>query len=883
MNELSFNRPGRLPAFVFLALAVGSAGAAERQVLRRQMPAAAARAQAVGRLAADQRVNFAIALPLRNPEALTNLLAAVYDPASPRFRRFLTPEQFAAQFGPSAQDYQAVLDYARTNGFTVARAHPNRTLVTLNAAVADIERAFHVTLRTYRHPTENRTFRAPDADPSLNVAVPVLTVCGLDDFTLPRPLSHVQPLSAGATNATPLAGSGIYGSYLGYDFRAAYYATNGDMTGAGQSVGLLQFDGYFTSDIAAYKSQAGLPDVVVTNVLLDGFDGNPVSYGGNGEVSLDIEMAISMAPGLDRVIVYEADPYYGVPTDILNRMATDNAAKQLSSSWTWAPRDAAADQIFEQMALQGQSFFQASGDSGAYSGSSDEPTDDPYITIVGGTTLNTSDPIGPWASENAWTSGGGGISTIYPLPAWQRGIDMTVNGGSTAMRNFPDVALIAENVYVKCYGGSNSYGIFSGTSCAAPLWAGFTALINQQAAANAQPPVGFINPVLYAIGRGANGATAFHDIVIGNNTNASGFGFSAMAGYDLCAGWGTPNGSNLINAVVSYNASALRVTPVTRGATFTGPPGGPFNPSSASLLLTNIGLVAVDWRAGDTSTWFAVAPSGGTLSAGGATNITVTLTATATGLVSGTYFDAAWITNLFDGTVLGRSVELLVYEVQNGDFEAGSDTNWVSSGYVGNNLVFCKDDTYFNGYDAGSTFVHSGEYGMFLGGYGALGYISQTLQTISGRPYLLSFWLTNPWSGTPNEFLVQWGGNTLFDQTDLGQLDWTNMQFVVLANDTTTVLTFGARNDPNAFGLDDISAQLLVLPVFDWLAVQTNAATLMWSASTNVHYQAQYTTNLTPAQWIDLGAPVLGTSDTMTITDPLPESPQRFYRVLLQP
>jgi subtilase family serine protease len=143
---------------------------------------------------------------------------------------------------------------------------------------------------------------------------------------------------------------------MGKDFRAAY-APDTTMTGAGQTVGLLQFDGYTPADITAYESEAGLSSVILSNVLQDGFDGQPSGDGGEVEVSLDIEMSISMAPGLSEVIVYMAGPE-GNFHDILNRMADDNLAKQLSCSW-YDPSEGAdpvAEQIFQQMAAQGQSF-----------------------------------------------------------------------------------------------------------------------------------------------------------------------------------------------------------------------------------------------------------------------------------------------------------------------------------------------------------------------------------------------------------------------------------------------------------------------------------------------------------------------------------------------
>src|SRR5258706_15645826 len=130
---------------------------------------------------------------------------------------------------------------------------------------------------------------------------------------------------------SPNAGAGPSGTYMGSDFRAAY-APGVTLTGSGQTVGLVQFDGYNASDITYHETQAGLPNVPLINVLLDGFSGNPSGYGGEVEVCLDIEMAISMAPGLSGVIVYMAGPF-GNFHDVLNRMATDNLAQQLSCSW----------------------------------------------------------------------------------------------------------------------------------------------------------------------------------------------------------------------------------------------------------------------------------------------------------------------------------------------------------------------------------------------------------------------------------------------------------------------------------------------------------------------------------------------------------------------
>jgi uncharacterized repeat protein (TIGR01451 family) len=564
---LTHRKAGVALALSCAALSFSSAPAhAVEQTLRGHVPLAVARLTPMGRLPASQQLRLAIGLPLRNRETLTNLLHDLYDPASPLFRQYLTPQQFTDQFGPSEADYQAVIAFARANNLTVTTKHPNRLLLDVVASVADIEKALHVTMRVYQHPKEARTFYSCDVEPSLDLATPILTISGLNNYQLPHPNLRLATAQNKPNGVTPNSGSAPTGDYMGGDFRAAYVPGT-QLTGAGQVIGLLQFDGYYTNDIALYESMAGLTNVPLENVLLDGYDGVPTGGNGTVEVSLDIEMVISMAPGLAKVIVYEAGPF-GFPDDILNAMATENRARQLSASWGWGGGPSATtDQIFQQMIAQGQTFFHSSGDSDAFlPGQVDDPlegfapSDSPYITQVGGTTLTTSGPLGAWVSEKVWNWGGGegscgGISAFYQLPIWQKGISMSASQGSTTFRNVPDVALTADNVFVIANNGLEYPGT-GGTSCASPLWAGFAALVNQQGAAGGLPPVGFLNPTVYAIGKSAAYTTGFHDTVLGDNTwFLSPNLFFAVPGYDLCTGWGTPAGTNLINALLAPPAA----------------------------------------------------------------------------------------------------------------------------------------------------------------------------------------------------------------------------------------------------------------------------------------------------------------------------------------
>jgi len=526
--------------------AVSLQAQSSRFIIKGHVPQAAAQAGPGQRLPDTNILHLALGLPLRNKSALAELLQQLYDPSSPNFHRYLTPVEFTERFGPTEADYMAVQEFARTNGLRITTTHPNRVVLDVEGASPVVERAFQIQLHHYAHPTEGRRFYAPDREPSVTAGLPVLHVSGLDNFSLPHP--RLRSASATGNNqAQPAAGSAPGGKYWGKDFRAAY-APGSPLTGAGQYVGLLQFDGFKASDILTYQTNAGLPGVALTVVKVDGGVATPGS--GAIEVCLDIEMVISMAPGLSGVFVYEA-PNPSPWVDLLNAMVVNTAVKQFSCSWGGGSPDPTAEGIFQQMAAQGQSFFNASGDSDAFTNSIPFPGDSPNITQVGGTTLSTGSGSG-YVSETVWNWGGGvgssgGISPYYGLPTYQQGLATGANQGSSTRRNVPDVALVADGIYVFSGGAGSTVG---GTSAAAPLWAGFMALVNQQATLSGVPVIGFANPVLYSLARSASYASVFHDITNGNNfSGTSPTHFSATPGYDLATGLGTPNGTNLINAL----------------------------------------------------------------------------------------------------------------------------------------------------------------------------------------------------------------------------------------------------------------------------------------------------------------------------------------------
>jgi len=326
--------------------------------------------------------------------------------------------------------------------------------------------------------------------------------------------------------------------------------------------------------------------------------------------------AMGMAPGSKMLYMYVCGAAGGggsgtfSETACFAAMVTSKAAPlslQISSSWAWKPADPSTDDpYFQQMAAQGQSFFDAAGDSRAWSASNFAyPAEDANVIAVGGTDLQVSNAGGPWASEVGWPDGGGGISPDdIPIPSWQQlaGVINTANKGSKTFRNGPDVAAEANFDFYYCSDQESCGTGLGGTSFAAPMWAGYMALANQQAASSGDPAPGFINPAIYPLGLSAGYAAAFHDIISGNN------GFPAVAGYDLQTGWGSPNGPGLINALVTGGggggaAVTLSPTSLTWGKKAVGTSNG-----KKKVTLTNSGTAVLSISTIAISSNFALVP-----------------------------------------------------------------------------------------------------------------------------------------------------------------------------------------------------------------------------------------------------------------------------------
>jgi subtilase family serine protease len=596
-------------------------------------------AKSVGHLPATQTMHLNIMLALRHAPELENFLQEVYDPSSSSYRHFLTVEEFTARFGASKEDYDATVAFAKANGFTVLGTSTNRMTLDVAGSVATVEKAFHVTMGLYQHPTENRKFYAPDREPTADLSVQLWHISGMDNYSIPKPLVKHRNIKV---HSEATVGSCPQQSFCGSDMRAAYYGGTA-LTGAGQYVALFEYEGTDLADLATYYKNANQTNNVPVSVV--SVDGTPATcFAAQGcddtEQTLDMTQALGMAPGLSGLTMFVGS----TDSAIFNKIATTKPlSAQVSSSWYWNPADPQTlNPIFQEMAAQGQNIFDAAGDHAKW-GASIWPADNAYLVSVGGTDLTTQSAGGAWSSETAWSDGGGGISpNKIPIPSWQVATAAGCSNCSQTLRNAPDVSANSNFTFYVCADQTtctaNEYG---GTSFAAPMWAGYLALVNQQAVANGNPVLGFINPAIYGIGLGSSYTTDFHDIVAGSN------GYAAVKGFDLATGWGSPNGNALITALAGGGGGGGPVVSLSpTSLTWAGKKALGVKAAAKAVTLTNTGSATLTISTIATSGDFALATvtktkkitpcvNGGTVAAGASCEVKVTFTPTEAGARTG--------------------------------------------------------------------------------------------------------------------------------------------------------------------------------------------------------------------------------------------------------
>jgi kumamolisin len=671
-------------------------------------------ALSVGRLPATQTMQLNIVLPLRNQGELDNFLRELSDPSSGMYRRFLTVPEFTERFGPTQADYDAVVRFAKANGFTVVGGTRDGMDVQIVGPVSAVEKAFHVTMGTYQHPTEDRIFYAPDREPTINLPFQLWHISGMDNYSIPHPMfvkksdyaaAHGIDVEKVVSHAT--TGSGPSASFLGSDMRAAYYGGTA-LTGAGQNLGLFEYLGTDLADLTTYYKNVGQTNnVPITLLSTDGTSTSCVDTRAGGdcddtEQTLDMTQAIGMAPGLSSLVMYIGS----TDTAIIGAMTTHSPLPTtIGCSWGWTPADPSTlNPYFQKMAAQGQNFFAASGDSSTWSSRNEAwPADNAYVVSVGGTDLITASAGGAWKSETAWVDSGGGISPdAIPIPSWQQisGVINSSNKGSTTLRNGPDVSANANFTFYVCADQTtctaNDYG---GTSFATPMWAGYIALVNQQLAANGDPTIGFINPTIYAQNVTSSYATDFHDITSGTSGS-----YSAVTGYDLVTGWGSPNGVGLINALTGGSSPTPNFS-ISASPTSVSVVQGGNGSSTISTAVVDGFNAAIALTASGQPTGVTVTFNPTSIAAPGSGSSAMSM-AVASTTATGTY--TITITGTGGGITQKTTVALTVTAAAGADFSISASPTAISvvRGESGSSTITTAA---LNGFDSAVTLSASGE------------------------------------------------------------------------------------------------------------------------------------------------------------------------------
>jgi kumamolisin len=474
-----------------------------------------------------------------------------------KLTRHLSHEEFAGQHGADPKAIQMVERFAQHSGLTVVESSLRKRRVILTGTVEAMSAAFGTELKAYRVDTTGPHFRGRTGTISIpqELTGSVIAVLGLDNRPVAKPhfrmrKSHrgVAPRAATSTTFTPPQ-------------VAALYNFPTDVDGSGQTIAIIELGGGYTAaDLTKFFDGVGIKQPNVSAIAVDTGANTPGSDA-DGEVELDIEVAGSIAPGANIAVYFAPNTDQGFINAITDAAHdTTRRPSVISISWggpedSWTPQSQQAlNAALQDAATLGITVTAAAGDNGSSDGVTDGnlhvdfPASSPFILACGGTTLAgsgnniTSETV--W-NETAQQEGatGGGVSKIFPLPAYQQNAGVPANPQTSFVgRGVPDISGDADPSTGYQIVVDGQAGVVGGTSAVAPLWAALIALINQKLGR----PVGFINPALYALA-----ASPFLDITTGNNDD-SGLGyFSAGPGWDACTGLGSPDGTALLNALLS--------------------------------------------------------------------------------------------------------------------------------------------------------------------------------------------------------------------------------------------------------------------------------------------------------------------------------------------
>ena len=631
-------------------------------------PRVPANARAMGAVSASTSVSGEVVLKPRNNSALTRFISEVTDKSSPMFHQYLQPGAFASRFGPSSATVNQVRSQLQTDGLHVSGVSSDGLFMRFSGTASRVESAFHTGLASYRL-ADGTMGRASTSAPALpsTVSGSVAAVLGLTDLVREQPGVVHRPASAKRTfrsaksanfphpagsptacsdaSEAAIAAGGLTTDQIGNAYGAFGLYKRGDF-GAGQRIAIYELEPFARSDVKVFDTcffGATAATSMLSRLHVIPVDGGQPAGSGSGEAILDVENVSALAPGAS-IDVYEgvspgANGLDYDPVDPYVQIVDNDRDQVVSTSWGLCEQAIQAGQpglqqaenlLFEQAAAQGQTVFDAAGDNGSDDCNTDEtatpiagqnpvsvddPTSQPYVVAVGGTTIDDAEqpPLEHvWNDGPLFGAGGGGISMSWVMPAWQRearvpGIAVPGSAdytnadsieqsfgykpnfcqsyvpdttSTTPCRLVPDVSADADEftgavtVYQAAFGG---WGPSGGTSSSAPIWAAMLALVNSSATCKANATtsngVGFADPLLYAVGSnpGAD-AASFNDVTAGNNDIYgldNGLVYPATTAYDLTTGLGSPRltgpggTAGLAYYLCSYGAKLSR--PVVSG------------------------------------------------------------------------------------------------------------------------------------------------------------------------------------------------------------------------------------------------------------------------------------------------------------------------------
>ncbi|HTW87943.1 MAG TPA: protease pro-enzyme activation domain-containing protein [Candidatus Binataceae bacterium] len=588
--------------------------------------------------AGDSRIALTLTLKRDDQAGFERYLHDIYDPKSPLFHRYLTQPEIAGRFGPSQAEYDQVVSYLEANGFKLKQGSVNRLTLTVEGTRAEAEKAFSTRIVDYQ--IGMRRLYANQTDPALpaSIAPHVQAILGLVDLTHPHhttaiikclggelsviantdcaaKLTSSQNFNYGECVKT-VAGNGTYNGPCGVTVsgpmrrlgianqstrhsagqRASSPLTAssnwGTINGAGQTIGLVEFDTFQQSDVADYLALVGEPATLINQLSKVDVNGGIATPGADqDEVLLDIDAALVLAPGA-QTVVYDS-PFGAGPgfEAVLNQMIDDKVTV-ISNSWAYCENETTLadvqgiDSVLQNAAAAGISVFNGAGDSGStcLDGGTDVvavPADSPNATAVGGSS-ETPGPNSTYGLETWWDDsnttppagqGGFGTSSFFARPSYQNGLDPAAN------RSIPDVVVNADpfqgvSICEAASGGCPTGQLFAGTSLAAPTWAAFTALLNQAQGSN----LGFLNPLLYAL----SGTGAFHDP-------------TALGSDFIHVGLGSPNLNILHQLLSGASAGAVSATNSSVALTIRIPATG-MAPTGVFDDGTTAGIITVELR-----------------------------------------------------------------------------------------------------------------------------------------------------------------------------------------------------------------------------------------------------------------------------------------------